>query len=251
MKISISNIALKKYPFVEGLKAIKKLSLDGIEVAPSLLFVDPLASGKTEREEAQKIIEDHGICVVGLHSLFYNQPQMQILSKETQPACLDQLKGMAELCVDLGGKILSFGAPKNRLKGHLEFEDAFVLAVDFFRRAAESVAALGVTICFEPLSPVYHCDFIKDLNEGADLVKAVGHSHFQMLLDTGNMVLNGEDPTQSYLQHKGVMGHVHINDPQLKAPTEKDMDHALFAKALNTQIRIERNLKRRPNDQHE
>jgi len=232
MKVSISNIALKEYSFEEALPRIKRCGIDGLELAPNLLFKDPLNSSAQERKAIQEKIQDAGLEVVGLHSLFFNCPDLQILSETSRLTCIARIKGMAELCRDLGGKILTLGAPKNRKKGELEFEEAYARAVSFFQEVAGVLKENDVILCFEPLSVVYECDFIATADEGARLVGDVDSPHFQMLLDTGSMALNKEDAGKMFLKHKNKVKHIHINDPHLFPPGSKGIDHKVFAEIL-------------------
>ncbi len=71
---------------------------------------------------------------------------------------------MMELCRDIGGELVVFGAAKNRKRGQLPLKKAMSIAADFFSDIAKTAEALGIYICFEPLSSEYDCDFI-DLQE--------------------------------------------------------------------------------------
>ncbi|HOW35039.1 MAG TPA: sugar phosphate isomerase/epimerase family protein [Candidatus Omnitrophota bacterium] len=233
MNIGISNIALGGHSFLKALDIIKPLPIKGIEIAPTLLWKNSPRVPKKEREDVKKILADRGITAIGFQSLVYNHPELQLFGGSSTREMLEwHIKNLIELCNGIGGTILVFGAGKNRKKGNLSFDEALSSAATFFYKIAQECKEAGISICIEPLSGEYDCDFVNTADEGARLVQLVNHPHFKLLLDTGSMTMNKESCPDMIVRHADILGHMHINDPHLCAPGYKGVDHLSFAQAL-------------------
>lgn len=233
MNISISNLAFKSHSLIETIKILEHSPIRGIEVAPTLIWDKPLCVTKKNRKDIKRIVKDHGLSIVGLQSLLYNQQDLQIFgSSYHQNNCKDYLKQLIDLCADIGGTILTFGSGNNRKTFNYQTTDAFSIATSFFYDLALYAEGAGVLICIEPLSSKYGCDFINTADEGAHLVKLVNYPSFKLLLDTGSMLLNGESPEDMIVKYSEIIAHMHINDPNLLPPSEKLVDHSNIAEKL-------------------
>ena len=233
MKLSISNLAFLDSPLEDVLPQLAELHIQGVEMAPSRLWEDPLGSTIEERVSMKKKIAAHDVSVVGLQSLFYKHPDLQIFAESPcRKKCLQHLLGMVDLCADLGGELIVFGAAGTRKRGDLDLATAQRIARDFFCMAAEHAKTRNIYICFEPLSPVYHCDFVNTIAQGAEFVEAVGHPNLRLLIDTGSMFLNGEDSLEQIHNFIGLTQHIHINDPQLAPAGGKNYQHEKIARVI-------------------
>ncbi len=233
MNIGIAHIALKNYHFSEALDLATALSFKGIEIAPTLLWDDPISSTKNERRYIKELCCKKEIVNIGLQSILHNRLDLQIFDTLTaRKKCSEYVKGIIQLCADLGGSIVTFGAAKNRRRDILPLEEAFPIALSFFSSLVDTAKNAGVFLCIEPISPSYECDFITTAEEGAKLVRLVRHPNFRLLLDTGSMMLNGESCEDMIIQYADVILHMHINDPYLSFPGAKGINHFAIADAL-------------------
>ena len=141
---------------------------------------------------------------------------------------------MVDLCVDLGGKSLSFGSSKNRVKGELSFNEAISISTPLFSSLAEYAKSADIVICIEPIPLSYCCDFMNNTEECVQLIESVGHSNFKLLLDTGTLILNQEDCDRVIRKNNHHIAHVHINDPKLFPPSVATEEHPLIASTLRS-----------------
>jgi D-psicose/D-tagatose/L-ribulose 3-epimerase len=233
VKISISNLAFKNHSLLETIKILEHSPIRGIEVAPTLIWDKPLCVTKKERKDIRRIVKDHGLSIVGLQSLLYNQQDLQLFgSSHCRNDCKDYLKQLIDLCADIGGTILAFGSGNNRKTFNCQIADAFSIAASFFQDLALYAEGAGILICIEPLSSKYGCDFINTADEGAHLVKLVNNPSFRLLLDTGSMLLNGESAEDMIVKYSEIIAHMHINDPNLLPPSRMLADHSNIAEKL-------------------
>jgi len=233
MKLAISQLAIKDFPFPQSLELLRAFPLQGIEIAPKLLWEDPGASSQEERLIAQQLFIDHGLKIVGLQSLLYGCPDLQVFGfAEQRQKCLEHLKAMMKLCRDMEGSLLIFGAPKNRKRGDLPAQEAQDIALDFFKEIGRAAEETGVIFCLEPVAAHYGCDFINTVKEAADLVRKVNLPHFRLQADTGSMFLNSEPFREVFREYGDMIEHVHINDPDFSPPGAKGCDHKNVASVL-------------------
>ena len=77
MKLSVSNIAWGNKNFSSFLKLIKDQACDGVEIAPSLIWSEPIDSTGPERLLFQNQLKEFDLELVGFHSLLYSRPDLQ------------------------------------------------------------------------------------------------------------------------------------------------------------------------------
>src|SRR3989304_5276449 len=65
MKLSVSNIAWEQNELNKHLKLLKQLKCDGVEIAPSCVWKEPVCAGKEEIENFKRIVSKHGLIVFG------------------------------------------------------------------------------------------------------------------------------------------------------------------------------------------
>ena len=111
IKFSISNIALPAFDHADDFGRLVEFGLDGIEVAPSRVWRDTWRGLTTvEVTDYRRRVENAGLSVVGLHSLFYDQPDLGLFKAPRERAeSLDFLEHLSKVCRDLGGKTLIYG----------------------------------------------------------------------------------------------------------------------------------------------
>ena len=77
MRLAVSNIALPAFDHVEQFYALAELGLTGVEIAPSRAWEQTWHGLSAEQVSTyRKAIEAAGLKVVGLHSLFFDRPEL-------------------------------------------------------------------------------------------------------------------------------------------------------------------------------
>ena len=140
MKISVSNIAWGDQLLSYYLNYIKNLGCSGVEIAPSIIWPEPIKASKEERIQLIDSIKKSGLEFVGFHSLLYNRPDLQLfLNQESRKATKNYIFKLINLCSELGGKQLVFGSPKNRVLHGKKYSECLEQAkedfLDFSQRA--------------------------------------------------------------------------------------------------------------------
>jgi sugar phosphate isomerase/epimerase len=234
LAFSITTLALNVQNFREDIQSLTKYGIEGLEVAPTQFWSNPLETTKAERREFFRSIQNSNLQVIGLQSLLYGRPDLELFgSQESRSKCQDYLIQMTQLCADLGGHLLSFGSAKNRQTNKLTTRECNEMATDFFHSLADYSGNYGVTICIEPIAKEYNCNFINTANEGAKFVHHVNHQYIGLLLDSGNMLLNAEPCSDMVKKHIDSIKHFHANDPWMHPPSDQYQEHHKIAGVLS------------------
>ena len=113
----------------------------------------------------------------------------------------------------LGTTVVVFGSGgARRVPDGFSKDEAFTQLVDFGRRAAREAGAHGITIAIEPLRR-QESNIINTAAEGFELVKAIDHPNFQLMIDFYHLASEQEDPA-IVLRAKDHIRHLHMANPQ-------------------------------------
>ena len=81
-KLSVSNIVWGNEKFDDFLKLLKQEGCHGIELAPSLIWNEPINSSREERQVFVFQIYNSGLEFVGFHSLLFSRPDLQLFKDD-------------------------------------------------------------------------------------------------------------------------------------------------------------------------
>ena len=213
-KLAVSNIALTAYDHTAELGRLPELGLSGLEVAPSRVWRDTW-HGLTPAMVAayRRDVEAAGLQVVGLHSLFYDHPELGLFrDAETRARSLDYLVHLSAVCRDLGGRTLIWGGGRRR--GDVGAAAANTEARAFMAELCRRVEGHGTCFCFEPLGPD-ETDFINSACDALAIVEAVDHPALRMQLDAKALVANDEASAEPFRAAAPHLVHFHANEPDL------------------------------------
>lgn len=104
--------------------------------------------------------------------------------------------------------------------------------VEFCKKIAPVAQENGIIIVLEPLNKK-ECNFITRVDEGAEIVDAVGHPGFQLHADIYHMMKDDEGP-ESILKAGKRIRHVHVATKGRKAPGIEETDFRPYFKALKS-----------------
>ena len=135
----------------------------------------------------------------------------------------------------LGTGIVVFGSGgARRVPEGFPKEDAFKQLVEFGRRIALEARPHNITIAIEPLRR-QETNIINSAAEGLELVKAVDHPNFQLMIDFYHLASEREDPA-IVLRAREYLRHLHMANPQGRVfPLAwEEYDYAPFFSNLRT-----------------
>jgi D-psicose/D-tagatose/L-ribulose 3-epimerase len=113
----------------------------------------------------------------------------------------------------LGTQIVVFGSGGARqIPDGFDKAEAWKQLVDFGQRIAPEAKAAGITIAIEPLRR-QETNIVNSAREGLELVTAIGHPNFELMIDFYHLASEQEDPA-IVLQANQHIRHLHTANPQ-------------------------------------
>jgi sugar phosphate isomerase/epimerase len=237
MMISLCNEVLRELDFPAQCALAKSLGYDGLEIAPFTLADQPDRLSAASRAELRKIAEDQGVAITGLHYLLLAPPGLSITSPdaEVRRRTVDVMRALIGLCADLGGAVLVHGSPAQRrvAPGQSQAE-ALENANACFAAIAEDAEAADVLYCIEPLAAP-DAELINTVADAAAIVDEIGSPAVRTMIDTCAAGRSERLPIPKLIEHwlpTGKVAHIHLNDPNRRAPGQGDLRFGPILTAL-------------------
>lgn len=215
MRLGISNIAWPPHLDAEVSALLRDRGLGSVDLAPSKYFDLSAVPQLAEIKRVRRWWESRGLQIKGMQSLMYGSSLNLFGSDSGREEMLNWLDNVCFIGKNLGAERLVFGSPKNRYRTSPSETESIAVASEFFLRLGDVAERHGVTMCLEPNPPDYGANFLVSSAETAAFVSALGHSAIQMQLDTGAMVLCGEDGLDLFGYGQNLVGHIHLSAPGL------------------------------------
>jgi sugar phosphate isomerase/epimerase len=242
MKFAICNEMFGDMPFADTFSTIRRLGYTGVEIAPFTLapYATPFDVRKVPAERIVEVrgqAEEAGLEVVGLHWLLAKTEGFYLTSPDptVRRHTAEYLQSLAELCADLGGKVMVLGSPQQRnLQEGVSYADGEAYAAEVLHAAIPACRQFGVTIALEPLGPA-EGNFMLTAAAGIHLAKLVGSPHCKLQLDVKAMASENQPIADVIRASRNWTVHFHANDPNLSGPGMGEVDfHPIFAALKET-----------------
>jgi D-psicose/D-tagatose/L-ribulose 3-epimerase len=240
LKISLCNEVVRTLDFPAQCALASALGYDGLELAPFTLGPEPHRLPAARRAEFCRIAADHGLRITGLHWLLVTPDGLSITSGDdaTRTRTLDVMRRLVELCADLGGTILVHGSPKQRAIAPDDSKEvALARAADCFAAVAAAAEQARVTYCIEPLAPA-ETQLINTVADAASIVEQTGSPALRTMIDTCAAGQSERVAIPALIERwlpTGVIAHIHLNDPNRRAPGQGELRFAPILAALRRQ----------------
>lgn len=232
MKLAISNIAWPHEADGRVAGLLHELGIAGVEIAPTMVWRDPLRVPPEEVAVCRDFWERRGQRIIALQALLFGRPDLTIFDTEAaRQRTFDHLCGMIGLAAALGASVLVFGSPTNRSVRSRAPAAAFDIARTFFGALATEAARHNTVFCLEPNPPEYRCDFLTTSEEALRLIRAVDQPGLGLHLDAGALTLSRE-PCSAITAAAPWVRHFHVSEPHLAPVGANGVDHRAFGDAL-------------------
>ena len=234
MKFAICNETYQGWDFRRVCEHIAATGYDGVEVAPFTLKDDPREITESEARAFGATARESGLEVVGLHWLLV-KPAWLNLNTPDPLLAKDSVafgKHLARTCAAMGGKIMVWGSPKQRmLEDGWDYDEAARRAADTLHQISETCAGCDVTIAMEPLARK-ETNFLNTAAETVRLIELVDHPNCRLHLDAKAMSDEPKPIPQIIEESKDYTVHFHANDPNLRGPGTGEVAFEPIAAAL-------------------
>jgi sugar phosphate isomerase/epimerase len=220
MKFAICNELFEGWELQKTVQFVAQAGYDGIEIAPFTLADSVRDIPDVKRRKLRCLVADAGLTVTGLHWLLVKPEGLHINHPDTavRRRTCDYLKELIDFCADLGGTIMVFGCPKQRMiLPKLNRQQGWDLAVESFAAIGLKAAERGVTLCLEAL-PATSTNLLVTNAEVLAMVKTINHPNIRMMLDVKSMCAETIALPDNIRNCQGFFRHIHANDVNLRGP---------------------------------
>ena len=220
MKLGISNLAWNGMYLSDLVLVLKHNGIEYIEVVlPKHLEWD-----NADLSDLYKFcgyLKDNGIKITSTQSLFYGSK----VDSYYDDSFVDHLIKVSDICKEIGVTHLVLGAPTMRKNS------SSVGLCDKFSYIDSIVRENKQTLLLEPNSSIYKGDYFYTVNEIIDFINEANLTNTKTMIDTHNLILEGEDPTVIFLRNKSYIEHVHVSEVNLDGFIESKQ-HSSLASTL-------------------
>lgn len=233
MRLALSGIAWDVVEDDAVAAVLCNHGVDAIDIAPGKYFPDFAQATDAEAEAVRARWSRQGIEITGMQSLLFGTVGLNLFgSSAVQARMQAHLGELMRIAGAMGARRLVFGSPRNRDRGSLDDATALRVAVEFFLPLADVARRHGVLLCLEPNPSRYGCNFMRDAESTAQVVRAIDHPAIRMQFDVGAATINGERAAEVLLRHGDLVGHVHASEPDLVPLGDGGADHDEAGSAL-------------------
>jgi sugar phosphate isomerase/epimerase len=239
MKFALCNEMFGDAVSADTFSTIRKLGYTGVEIAPFTLAPQD-APFDARNVPAEKIVEvrnraeEAGLEIIGLHWLLAKTDGFYLTSPDPtiRRHTAEYLQKLAEICADLGGKIMVLGSPQQRnLPEGVSYADGEAYAAEVLHGAVAACKQFGVTLALEPLGPA-EGNFMLTAASGIHLAKLVNSPHCKLHLDVKAMSSEATPIPEIIRASRDWTAHFHANDPNLYGPGMGEVDFRPIFAAL-------------------
>jgi sugar phosphate isomerase/epimerase len=235
MKFAICNEIYQGWKIEETFAHAAKTGFDAVEIAPFTLANSVADLSTADRQKIREAAQTSGIAISGIHwvlvkpeGLYINHTDASLRRKTSQ-----YFSELVNFCADIGGQFMVVGSPKQRnVLPDVSVQQARDWAIETFRLPIKHAEERGVTICFEPLSPV-ETNFINTAKEAVEFVQQLASPRFKIILDVKAMCSESKPIPQIIRESWPHFAYFHANDRNLKGPGFGDVDFQPIAAALH------------------
>ena len=234
--ISICSEVIRGLDFRAQCSLARQLGYDGLEIAPFTLSEAPHRLTPAAIAEFRSVAAGEGIAISGLHWLLASPAGLSITS--TDPSVFNRTvdfgRRLVELCAELGGAYLVHGSPAQRQLAPGHEEEGRKRGAAYFAAMAEAAAGAGMRYYIEPLARK-STGFVTRIEDALAIIDQIGSPSLGTMVDCYAAASNGEDIPALLRQWvpKGVIRHVHLNDPNGRGPGEGTLAFAPIITALS------------------
>ncbi len=235
MKFGICSEIFKDWKDVgRTIDYVKSVGYDGLEIAPFTLCDYVTEIPASVREDIRRRAAAADLEIIGLHWLFVGPSGVHLTSPDesVRKFTSQYLRDLTHCCADMGGTIMVLGSPKQRNVGRdVTYNQAFGYARGIIEEVVPVLEERGVTLCMEQLTHM-ETNFCQTVEETVELIDAVAHPNFQLILDTKALAFQVDDRPTLLKRYAKYLRHYHANDVNLEGPGFGDVDFTPIFAAL-------------------
>jgi sugar phosphate isomerase/epimerase len=236
MRLALCVEALEEPDFRVQCAFARAVGYDGVEIAAFRIGTPPQNVPASRRAEWRRIAEGEGAPITGFHYALVQPPGLSITDPDpdVRARTLAVMRGLSDLCADLGGAYVVHGSPEQRRLAAGAEDAGRRLGAEAYAEAGRHAATRGVTYLVEPVR-ASRTNFINTMAEAAAIAEAAATPGLRTMLDCCTAAEAEAEAPEALLDRwlpSGMIAHVHANDGNARGPGEGTMRFAPILRAL-------------------
>lgn len=234
MKFAICHEMFVDWEWERQCEFIAETGYTGIELAPFTLAKRINDVSAEQRQALRQQAEAHGLQICGLHWLLAKTEGLHLTTSDEQvrKATSQYFIDLGNACADFGGDLMVLGSPMQRnLPEGVSRAEGMARAAEVLGGCLPALAARGVRICMEPLTPK-ETNFINTCEDAKELIDLVKQPNLVLHQDVKAMLSEAEPIPELIHKYAAITGHFHVNDSNLLGPGMGPTDYVPIFRAL-------------------
>jgi sugar phosphate isomerase/epimerase len=226
-RLVVSNICIKSISQFQFACILRLFGIKYVQIAPTTLMHD---WDQLEHIKFDTFI-NNGLQVYSFQSITYGLHTLNIFEPTTARLLMSHLKKVIDVGIKHKIKVFVFGCPKNRRILDINNAENDEIFCEFFRELGDYVGNADLTICIEPNSKQYDCNYINTIEEAGKLVERINHTNIKMMVDIGNAMMENDNLENIY-KYKNVICNVDVAQKKMDNFTVVKENHLQFMTIL-------------------
>jgi sugar phosphate isomerase/epimerase len=225
MKLAVSNLAWDIQDNQKVFNSLNKLNINNVEGV--LSKIDSWENLTEEKIQSySELLKSNNLGINSLQSLFFNVECDDISNVEI---ILNHFQRLINYSKILSVNVLVFGTPYLRKK--IDGWENYL--IEIFTKLDEMLDGTGIYVLIEPNSKIYGGEFFHNLSEITDFILTNALKNIKTMIDTHNLLLEGDDPILEIEKYYSLINHIHISEEKLK-PIENYTFHITFSNKIKS-----------------
>lgn len=223
MNLSISNLAWDHKDLESTLKILQKYKIKKVEGVLSKINKWDLIDDN-ELKNVKTMLESFDVGMGSIQSIFYD---VNIESLNEKNKFTQHINKLIEFSKILGFNVLVFGSPN--LRNGFNYE----IIVDVLKNVDVVLLENNITMCIEPNSKIYNGEYFHTITEISEFLKSNNFTNIKTMVDTHNLILEGEDPVEMIEKYFNQAHHIHVSENKL-LPLSNLVFHKKFSEKIKS-----------------
>jgi sugar phosphate isomerase/epimerase len=223
MNLAVSNLSWDNINNDKVFEILQKNKINFIEgVLSKISKYDDLSDEKLN--EFKKLLKKYNLHIPSIQSIFYG---VDVNSLNDHDKILKHFNSLIKISKKLNYKIMVFGSPNLRNK----IDNTKLNKL--FKKIDDLLTNENLILCIEPNTKKYNGEYFFSVKEIVDFIKLNDFKNIKTMVDTHNIILEGEDPIKVLDQHYEYIHHIHVSEENLHPLLDFDF-HLKFSNKLKS-----------------
>jgi sugar phosphate isomerase/epimerase len=223
MNLAVSNLSWENSENTKIFEILKNNNIKNIEgVLSKISSFDDMDEDKILK--FKNLLDFYNIKMQSIQSIFYG---VDVNTLNDQEVVLKHFNLLVKMSKKLNFKVMVFGSPNLRKKIDKVYLDML------FKKIDNLLDNQNLILCIEPNTKKYNGEYFFSVDEIVDFIESNNFKNIKTMIDTHNIILEGEDPITVLDRNYNHIYHIHVSEENLKPLMDLDF-HLKFSDKLKS-----------------